>query len=130
MIPEEVSIVPQERNYSINLDVKFKPLELVDVEALASSTKESWFNQTLCRVNDCVVRVGEKGEFHWHQHDKEDEFFFVLSGTFLIDLEGRRVSLRPRQGFTVPRGVRHKTSVTEPTVILMVEAASVQPTGD
>jgi mannose-6-phosphate isomerase-like protein (cupin superfamily) len=121
-----------DRNYSINLDVKFPPLALIDVGALASSVKESWFNQTLCQVNDCVVRVGvfEKGEFHWHRHEKEDEFFFVLSGTFVIELEGRRVDLRPRQGFTVPRGVLHKTSVTEPTVILMVEAASVQPTGD
>src|SRR5271157_1947162 len=121
-----------DRNYSINLDVKFPPLELVDVDSLASSVKESWFNQTLCRVNDCVVRVGvfEKGEFHWHRHEKEDEFFFVLSGTFVIELEGRQVMLRPRQGFMVPRGVLHKTRVTEPTVILMVEAASVRPTGD
>jgi len=118
--------------YSINLDVKFKPRELIDVDAVASAVKESWFNQTLTRVNDCVVRVGvfQKGEFHWHSHEKEDEFFFVLSGTFVIELEGRRVALGPRQGFTVPRGVRHKTSVTEPTVILMMEAATVQPTGD
>ncbi len=122
----------EEHHYSINLDVRFKPLELVDVDAVAAAVKESWFNQTLCRVNDCVVRVGvfQEGEFHWHQHEKEDEFFFVLSGTFVVDLEGRRVTLKPRQGFTVPRGVRHKTSVTQPTVILMMEAASVQPTGD
>jgi mannose-6-phosphate isomerase-like protein (cupin superfamily) len=119
-------------DYSINLEAKFAPRELIDVGALASSVIDNWFNQTLCRVNDCVVRVGvfQRGEFHWHQHAKEDEFFFVLSGTFVIDLEGRRLILGPRQGFMVPRGVRHKTSVTEPTVILMVEAATVKPTGD
>ncbi len=121
-----------EHDYSIHLDVKFKPLELVDLDAVVSVVKESWFNQTLCRVNDSVVRVGvfQKGEFHWHSHEKEDEFFFVLSGTFFIELEGRRITLGPRQGFTVPRGVRHKTGVTEPTVILMMEAATVRPTGD
>jgi mannose-6-phosphate isomerase-like protein (cupin superfamily) len=118
--------------YSINLDVKFGPLELFDVAALAASVADPWFNQTLCRVNDCVVRLGvfKGGEFHWHKHDTEDEVFFVLSGRFVIELEGRRVELGPQQGFTVPRGVLHKTSVPEPTTILMVEAATVKPTGD
>jgi mannose-6-phosphate isomerase-like protein (cupin superfamily) len=118
--------------YSINLDVRFKPLELVDVPALAAAVQEEWFNQTLCRVNDCVVRVGvfKKGEFHWHKHDNEDEFFFVLQGSFVIEYEKTRIVLTPHQGFTVPRGVLHKTSVTEPAVILMTEAASVKPTGD
>jgi len=122
----------EERRYAINLDVKFPPLQVIDVDAVASAVTEAWFNQTLTRVNESVVRVGvfQEGEFHWHSHQGEDEFFFVLSGTFVIDLEGRRVTLGPRQGFTVPRGARHKTSVTEPTVILMVEAASVKPTGD
>jgi mannose-6-phosphate isomerase-like protein (cupin superfamily) len=118
--------------YSINLDVKFGPLQLVDVTALASQVKEEWFNQTLTRVNDCVVRLGvfKKGEFHWHKHDTEDEFFFVLQGSFVVEYEKTRIVLKPHQGFTVPRGVLHKTSVTEPAVILMMEAASVKPTGD
>ena len=118
--------------YSINLDVQFKPLELVDVPALAAAVNEEWFNQTLCQVNDCVVRLGvfKKGEFHWHKHEKEDEFFFVLQGSFVIELEKERVVLKPHQGFTVPRGIQHKTLVTEPAVVLMMEAASVKPIGD
>ena len=78
------------------------------------------------------MRIGvfKKGEFHWHKHDKEDEFFFVLKGTFIIELEKERISLKQHQGFSVPKGIMHKTSVTEPTVILMMEAASVKPTGD
>jgi len=118
--------------YSINLNVKFAPLELVDVPTVAAAVTVEWFNQTLTRVNDCVVRLGvfKKGEFHWHKHDTEDEFFFVLEGSFVIEYESRRVVLKPHQGFTVPRGVLHKTSVTEPAVILMMEAASVKPTGD
>ena len=122
----------QPGNYSINLDVRFKPLELVDVPSLAAAVTEDWFNQTLTRVNDCVVRLGvfKKGEFHWHTHDTEDEFFFVLQGSFVIEYGKTRIVLRPHQGFTVPRGVLHKTSVTEPAVILMMEAATVKPTGD
>jgi mannose-6-phosphate isomerase-like protein (cupin superfamily) len=117
--------------YNINLDVKFGFLELIDVPALIAACREPWYNQTLCRVNDCVVRLGiMQGEFHWHKHDKDDEFFFVLQGQFLIDLEHKTVALEPHQGYTVPRGVVHRTRAPERTAILMVETGSVQPTGD
>jgi len=121
-----------DNKYSINLDEKFGALKLIDAEAFANQVTDDWFNQTLCQINDCVVRIGvfKKGEFHWHKHDKEDEFFFVLKGTFIIELEKERISLKQHQGFSVPKGIMHKTSVTEPTVILMMEAASVKPTGD
>ena len=117
--------------YSIHSDVKYRPLELVDVGALQRATKERWFNQTLCEVNDAVVRLGVlQGEFHWHKHDNEDEFFYVVEGRFCIDLEGRTVELAPQQGFTVPKGVVHRTRAPERTVVLMVEAKGVVPTGD
>jgi len=117
--------------YSINLDTKYAPLELVDVQALVDTCTDPWYNQTLCRVNDCVVRLGVlQGEFHWHKHDKEDEFFYVVEGRFVIDLEGRSVELTRRQGLTVPKGVIHRTRAPERSVILMIEGAGVIPTGD
>ena len=92
---------------------------------------DRWYNQTLCRVNDSVVRLGVmQGEYHWHKHDDLDEFFYVVDGEFLIDLEGRTVALQPRQGFVVPKGVVHRTRAPEKTVILMVEGAGIVPTGD
>jgi len=116
--------------YVIHLDERFGPLELIDVRALAEAAVP-WYNQTLCRVNDCVVRLGVvQGEFHWHKHDREDEVFYVVEGRWIIDLEERTVELAPGQGFTVPRGVRHRTRAPERTVILMVEGAGVVPTGD
>ncbi len=120
-----------ESGYSIHTDVKFNPLELIDIGRLQQECKQNWFNQSLCQVNDCVVRLGVvKGEFHWHKHDHEDEFFYVVAGRFLIDLEGRSVELAPQQGFTVPRGVLHRTRAPERTVILMIEGRTVTPTGD
>ncbi len=117
--------------YSLHTDVRFGPLETIDVAALAEACPEQWFNQTLCGVNDCVVRLGVlQGEFHWHHHDREDEFFYVVSGRLLIDLEDRTVELSPKQGFLVPRGVRHRTRAPERTVILMIEGSGVKPTGD
>lgn len=117
--------------YSINTDVRFPPLTLIDVKKLADECREKWFNQTLCQVNESVIRVGIlHGEFHWHKHDKEDEFFYVLEGRFLIDLEGRTVELNAGQGFVVPRGVMHCTRAPDRSVVLMVEPATVRPTGD
>lgn len=118
-------------SYSIHTDIKYEPLELVDVGRLANECSERWWNQSLCRVNDCVVRLGVlEGEFHFHKHDTEDELFFVLDGTLLLDLEGRTVELGPRQGMVVPRGVVHRTRAPARTVVLMMAAASVTPTGD
>jgi len=117
--------------YSIHLDARFAPLELVDLASVIKEVNDPWYNQTLCRVNDCVVRLGVvQGEFHWHQHEKEDEFFYVVEGHFIIDLEGRTVDLDPRQGFTVPKGVMHRPRAPQKTIILMIEGAGVQPTGD
>jgi len=127
---EEVTVGTQ-GPYSINLDARFAPLELIDVQALVDGCRDPWHNQTLCRVNDCVIRLGVlQGEFHWHKHDREDEFFYVVEGRFVIDLDGRTVELAPRQGFMVPRGVMHRTRAPERTVILMMEGAGVVPTGD
>src|SRR5262249_10893089 len=89
--------------YATYLDIKFNPLTLIDTDALAKTVTDQWYNQTLCRVNDSVVRLGVmEGEYHWHKHDNDDEFFFVLSGRFIIDLESRSVELLPNQGFVVP----------------------------
>ncbi len=121
----------EKSSYSIHLNTRFAPLELIDVQTLVDTCKDPWYNQTLTQVNDCVVRLGiMQGEFHWHKHDMEDEFFYVVDGRFEIDLDGRTVSLSPRQGFTVPKGVMHRTRAPERTVILMIEGAGVKPTGD
>jgi mannose-6-phosphate isomerase-like protein (cupin superfamily) len=114
-----------------HLDVRYRPLEVVDVQPLVDACTDEWYNQTLCRVNDSVVRLGVvRGEYHWHKHDDEDEFFYVVEGRFLIDLEERTVDLGPRQGFVVPRGVVHRTRAPGRAVILMVEGAGIIPTGD
>jgi len=113
------------------MEPAFGPLEPMDLAALAQSCPHKWFNQTLCRVNDCVVRLGIlEGEFHWHKHEEEDEFFLVLEGRLLVDLKGKTVELGPGQGLVVPRGVIHRTRAPERTVVLMVEGAGVVPTGD
>ncbi|HTA64566.1 MAG TPA: cupin domain-containing protein [Xanthomonadaceae bacterium] len=117
--------------YATHLDILFPALSLVDVPRLVSECTDAWYNQTLCKVNDSVVRLGVmQGEYHWHKHDNDDEFFFVLDGHFIVDLEDRSIDLQPREGFVVPKGVVHRTRAPDRAVILMVENAGIVPTGD
>ena len=117
--------------YDTRLNILHQHLELIDEKALADAAPQQWYNQTLCQVNGSVVRLGViQGEYHWHKHDHDDEFFYVIEGKLLIDLEGRTVELTPRQGLVVPQGVLHRTRAPQRTVILMVENAGIVPTGD
>src|SRR5262245_17420459 len=117
--------------YDTHLDILRVPLELIDVPALIDACKHPWYNQTLCEVNESVVRLGVvQGEYHWHKHDDEDEFFYVVSGHFLIDLQDRTIDLAPGQAVVIPKGVMHRPRAPERTVILMVEGAGIVPTGD
>ena len=117
-------------SYETRLNVLHNALEVIDIRPLVDDCKFPWYNQTLCRVNESVVRLGVvQGEYHWHKHDADDEFFYVVSGQFLIDLEDRTVTLDPEQGFVVPKGVMHRPRAPQRTVVLMVETAGIVPTG-
>ncbi len=90
---------PADYPYDTRLNILYPPLEVVDVPALVAACTHPWYNQTLCQVNDSVVRLGViQGEYHWHKHDDEDEFFYVVEGKLLIDLEGRTVELATAAG--------------------------------
>lgn len=116
--------------YVNHMDVKYDHLELVDVPALVAACTDRWYNQTLAQVNDSAIRLGVmQGEYHWHKHDNDDEFFFVLNGTFVIDLEDATVELHEHEGFVVPKGVMHRPRAPERAVVLMVETTEIEPTG-
>lgn len=117
--------------YTTRLNVHYPAMTVVDVPDLVQTVEAKWFNQTLCKVNDSVVRLGVmQGEYHWHRHERDDEFFFVLEGTFHVDLEDRSVALQAQQGFVVPKGMLHRTRAPERAIILMIETAEIIPTGD
>jgi mannose-6-phosphate isomerase-like protein (cupin superfamily) len=117
--------------YETRLNIYYQQGEVIDEKALADACSYKWYNQTLCKVNDSVVRLGVvQGEYHWHKHDEDDEFFYVVEGRLLIDLQDRTVELAPRQGFVVSKGVMHRTRATDRTVILMIENAGIIPTGN
>lgn len=118
------------QDYDIHLDISHGHQELIDVPAMAAE-HEPWWNQTLTQVNDSVVRLAViEGDFHWHKHDNEDEFFFVLEGRLFLDLEGETIELGPHQGVTISKGTMHRPRAPQRVVMLMVESDTIQPTGD
>ena len=120
-----------QNKYSIDLDVKFGSLEIIDIPQLISECNKDWQNISLCNINNSVVRLAVvEGEFHWHKHEKEDEFFYVIEGLFIIDLEDKSIELKPKQGFMVPKGVMHKTRAPSRTSVLVIEQNTIVPTGD
>ncbi len=118
-------------DYVTKLDIKYDHLQRIDIPQLVNECEDKWFNQTLTKVNDSVVRIGiVEGEYHWHKHDKDDEFFFVLEGQLLVDLESRTIELNANQGVTISKGLLHRPRAPKKTIILMVETSNIQPVGD
>src|SRR5436305_5818210 len=112
--------------YVTVMDVRYKPLEVIEEKAISDANPHKWFNQTLCKVDESVVRLGVvEGEYHWHKHDNEDEFFYIVSGHLLIDLEDRTIDLPTGKGTVIPKGVMHRPRAPKRTVILMVERAGI-----
>ena len=118
-------------DYNIDLAIQYPHLEKIDVNSIVEATTAQWSNRTLTQVNDSVVRLAiVQGEFHWHKHDREDEFFFVLEGQLLMDLEDKTIELNPNEGITITKGVMHRPRAPKRTVVLLVETNTIQPTGD
>ena len=117
-------------DYNQRIDIKYNHQELIDVNKVVEECTDKWFNQTLTKVNRSVVRIGiAEGEYHWHKHDDDDEFFFVLSGQLFIDLEDKTLVLNPNEGATISKGIMHKTGAPQKTVMLMVETDTIDPIG-
>jgi mannose-6-phosphate isomerase-like protein (cupin superfamily) len=106
-------------------------MRLIDLPAEVAA-HQPWFNQTLTTVNDAVVRLGIfEGDFPWHKHDAQDEFFLVLNGEIQLDVEGvETVTLARHQAFTVPKGTLHRPRSPQRSVVLMIESKGIVPTGD
>ena len=121
----------KEYEYNQIMDVKFQHQELIDISSIVNECDDKWFNETLTRINDSVARIGiVEGEYHWHTHEDDDEFFFVLSGKIFIDLKDKTIELNPHQGVTISKGTAHRPRAPEKTVMLMVETAAIDPIGN
>lgn len=118
-------------DYKLHMDVKYDYLEKIKVPEIVNECKDKWFNQTLCKVNSSVLRLGIfEGEFHMHKHENDDEVFFVLQGNLIIETEKGKFELAENEGICVPKGIMHRPIAEKRTIVLMIENEGIEPIGD
>ncbi len=92
---------------------------------------DRWRPKTVASLNDQDVKlVKVQGEFPWHRHEAEDEFFLVWKGQFRVEFRDRMVVLDPGEALVVPRGIEHRTVADEEAEIIIFEPTGVRNTGD
>lgn len=121
----------QQQDYKLQMDIKYDYLEKIKVSEIVENCSDKWFNQTLCKVNSSVLRLGIfEGEFHMHKHDNDDEVFFVLNGSIILETENGNFELRENEGICVPKGVLHRPIAQNKAIVLMIENDGIKPLGD
>jgi mannose-6-phosphate isomerase-like protein (cupin superfamily) len=96
-----------------------------------SRFSDQWSPKIVGELNDSYIKLAKvQGEFVWHQHANEDEFFLVVQGRLLIRLRDRDVLLHEGEFFVVPRGVEHLPIAEDEAHILLLEPKATLHTGD
>ncbi len=104
---------------------------IVIEEKIKEIAGRSWFPVEVARVNDQAVRLALfEGEYHWHQHDNEDELFYVYSGKILIQLKDQAdITLSAGEVTVVTKGMQHCPKALEPSYVLMFEPIAINSQG-
>ncbi len=102
----------------------------VSPKDVAASLTELWSPRVIGEVDDSYVKVAKVlGTLEWHNHEHEDELFFILQGSLRIELESGSVVLNQGEMFVVPRGVQHNPVADEECLLMLIERKSTLHTG-
>jgi mannose-6-phosphate isomerase-like protein (cupin superfamily) len=105
--------------------------DAVNLAERFSRLTDQWSPKIVGELNDSYIKLAKvQGEFVWHQHANEDEFFLVVKGRLLIRLRDRDVLLNEGEFFVVPRCVEHLPIAAEEAHILLLEPKATLHTGD
>ena len=103
----------------------------VNLQAKLDLFDAYWTPKIVGEINDSYVKVFKaKGEFVWHSHKDEDEFFLVIKGELRIKWEEGEISLKAGEFFIVPKGVKHLPYAPNSAHVLLLEPKGVINTGD
>jgi len=93
--------------------------------------KEHWSPKIVGELNGQQVKLAKfQGEFAWHKHDEEDELFYVIKGSFRMELRDKTIELEEGEMLVVPRGVEHRPVAEKEVWVMLFEPASTLNTGD
>ncbi len=106
----------------------------VDIAEKLDKINEHWSPHIVGELNGQHVKLAKlKGEFIWHDHQEEDELFYVVKGTLIMELrdpDERTVTIGPGEFIVVPRGVMHRPIAPEEVHVMLFEPASTVNTGN
>ena len=104
--------------------------QVINLKQKAKMITDYWSPRVVGEVDDCYVKLAKvKGEFTWHDH-QEDEFFMVLDGQLVIQMEGEDVTLNVGEMYVVPKGVMHNPVAAEECTVMVFEKKTTRHTGD
>lgn len=93
--------------------------------------KDQWSPKIIGELNGQEVKIAKvQGEFVWHDHEHEDELFFVIKGTLQIEFRDRTETIKEGEMIVVPKGVEHKPIAEEEVWIMLFEPANIKHTGE
>ena len=106
-------------------------MKKVNLEQKFSLFNEHWSPKIVGELNNQQIKLVKfLGNFVWHKHDEEDELFFVVKGTFVMELRDKNIELREGEFLIVPRGVEHRPVADEEVWVMLFEPASTLNTGN
>ena len=108
-----------------------RSIEPVNINQKLQLFTEYWHPKIVGELNESYVKVVKlKGEFVWHQHENEDELFWVINGTLVIKLRDKAITVQAGQFLIIPRGVEHLPVATEEVQVVLLEPKTTLNTGD
>ena len=106
-------------------------MDKINLAASFAQISEFWRPKIVAELNGQDVKLAKlRGEFVWHQHEREDELFLVVKGRLLVEFRDRTVALGPGEMVVVPRGAEHRPVALEDVEMLIFEPAGVRNTGN
>ncbi len=106
-------------------------MDKVNIAQKLALFNEHWSPKIVGELNGQYIKLVKfQGPFVWHQHEQEDELFFVIKGRFRMEFRDRDVWLEEGEFLVVPRGVEHRPVADEEAQVLLFEPASTLNTGN
>jgi mannose-6-phosphate isomerase-like protein (cupin superfamily) len=105
--------------------------EVINLQKKLNSFQAHWEPKIVGELNGQHVRLAKfQGEFIWHSHAEEDEFFLVISGSFEMLFRDKTVTVNEGEFLIVPRGVEHCPRAESEVQVLLFEPADTVNTGE
>ena len=106
-------------------------MKVINLEEKFGLFNSQWDPKIIAQMNGQDIKLAKvKGEFVWHQHDDEDELFFVVKGTLRILFRDGEKELKAGEMLVVPKGIEHKPVAAEEVLLMLSGPTGIKHTGD